>query len=1124
MALGQSAQITIEGVETAGMSGFRAHWDQPVVLQADAELTITDNVVKDRGGAAVWKDGQGAIAFDALNRAVLVRFPDAAEAIAEKIRQGFVVTKAEIILPFRDEELWAVGNSDYIGPDGYTVRKNWGVDGMYREVRPEWHAVAWALRKPWVADPEQGPTFNANVNGSSYWARFGATDTEKDRFPEMFGPAEVSHRQTEGRLDVTDALTKPEFGKTLAQRLRDFSDNGFLIQKWETYDARYFSGVYEWATATGGRAIVVNQPKLVISFEKGKADVGKLPPPVDIAKVKGGQPTARIPSPDELKQLAADYGKKPEGMSDWQWAHVRELLSINNPEGADEPFWFQFVPSHIINNLAKAQRRDGQVIRTQPIDLTAAYHAWVDGIIGRQARGWSGFESAREMTQWYIYGEALPGPARDAIKRYWVAWLMPDRDTAPRSKHRDIDFITGELVHPMVQDDRVGKGPPPNPTRGIFDKYWEATGDWQGNKSFFRSGFNYWLSTQNFNTTAMAGALLAGALIGSDRAMADGRNGAETFPLRTYSWADGSGQEHLDHYYYAVTVSGNKAVADFSGTPYDLLLGQSLMVKNMEELIGAYHPGLRSYISGASRTSLEYLIGKQDGLQYIMHTVSPSGALRDRGVRTLPGNIPVIGSEVPPRVVAQQTISGDWIPDWVIPMVDDKILPLWSRHTQWGGGMRSTYMGQNYGLFSTDTGGGRIQTMAQWRREPKQVESAFELGTLDVRLGVNDTNFINTAGGVIYNFGSHSTLQHENKLLFIGSPRTWGGGFAGTGNVRDDVMSLQASVGFFTLQDEPTWAVYVDGKKVESFPFKAKQGQRITIKDGVTYIGVIPLPAPDLGRDTEVLITRGEEQLYDNKITFQAALLINSYLYKSDKPFYPGVADKWVDAGKTYAGFIIELGDESEYGSFEAFQKHMASTQLSVAFDSEACAVAVDYVSGNDHIEAVSLTYNVDKNEQVGANFVSRSINDGPVPLPQGVERDTPYSQQAIARAEKNGAVLQLDEKRKAFVLTEPTNEVYSAWNPLPDLSNFRFEVPGGWVVSSDGLVGMTRVVAFPKLNRIEIDQQFKPGQETDANAAKTMLIAGAATAPTVVLNGKTLSRLNQRTVDGQSVLVVPLD
>jgi len=229
------------------------------------------------------------------------------------------------------------------------------------------------------------------------------------------------------------------------------------------------------------------------------------------------------------------------------------------------------------------------------------------------------------MSQWYLYHDALPAPAQDDIKRYWLAWLMPDRETVTDQKARD-SFATldGRLVHPMVDDVRVG-GPNaknPDPANGQFDSYYAATGDWRGNKSFFRSGFTWDMSTQNFNTTAAAGALLAGAMVNSDLAMADGRHGVDTFPLRMWTWSAGSGQEHIDHYYFSITLAGNKCLADFSQTPYDRLVGQSLLAKDIEELTSTYHPGLRSFIAGSSRTGMDHVVGTQNGINFVMDTLS----------------------------------------------------------------------------------------------------------------------------------------------------------------------------------------------------------------------------------------------------------------------------------------------------------------------------------------------------------------------------------------------------------------------------------------------------------------------------------------------------------------------
>ena len=95
------------------------------------------------------------------------------------------------------------------------------------------------------------------------------------------------------------------------------SDCGLIVQKEETYDARYYSGCYEFGTATGGRAIIVNAPKLLVSFAPGTADLGgPLPPAASIAALaagpKVGAPTAVMPDAAALTALAQKYSAKPD--------------------------------------------------------------------------------------------------------------------------------------------------------------------------------------------------------------------------------------------------------------------------------------------------------------------------------------------------------------------------------------------------------------------------------------------------------------------------------------------------------------------------------------------------------------------------------------------------------------------------------------------------------------------------------------------------------------------------------------------------------------------------------------------------------------------------------------------
>ena len=59
------------------------------------------------------------------------------------------------------------------------------------------------------------------------------------------------------------------------------------------------------------------------------------------------------------------------------------------------------------------------------------------------------------------------------------------------------------------------------------------------------------------------GALLGGATIGSEHAMADGRHGLEALPLRFWSFLDGTTQEMLDPYYLSITLSAREYVRRF---------------------------------------------------------------------------------------------------------------------------------------------------------------------------------------------------------------------------------------------------------------------------------------------------------------------------------------------------------------------------------------------------------------------------------------------------------------------------------------------------------------------------------------------------------------------------------
>jgi hypothetical protein len=1061
-ALGQNAAepvvLTIEGPQTAQISGFRKMWDTPQ---------------------------PGLLVFDAVHRSLLVRFPRAAERIAWQIRKGYAVQKAELVLPFDAAELW---------PDvGYNNRLSFGNDELFRRLQPQWHAVAWALRRPWEADAERGPTFNAFIAGAGYWARYGAQDPEKDRFPQQFGPTEVSYVQTEGRMDVTAALTDPAFGRSLGERLRGVEECGFLLRKWEVYDFRFRKagdGAYEWGVSCGGRGIIIKPPSLCVTLAPVASPGARvvLPAARNIAGLakhltatgQGGRPTTVMPSSEELRQIIEQYRlKQPAWMPDWQWRHVQELDALGGG--------------------------------TRIPDTLEGYGQWIDGMLADPPRYWNGWDVPDRLLIWYLYADALPAYVRDHWLTYWTAWLMPDRPT-------------DQLEHPQAVE--------------LFhngeNKYYNDTGDWRGNASFYRDGYCYQISTMNFNHTAAMGALLGGNIIGSQFAMEDGRHGLEHFPLRLWAWFDGSTQESIDHYYFAITLSDQKMFADFGPTHLDRMMGTSMLAKSVEELTSAYHPGLRHFISSSSRTGPAYLFVIQEGLQHILHTLSRSGALHDVGNPDTHG-MPVVGHDCPPGRIAQQAAITPWAPEWVANMVDEKPVPyeMTNSYKMWGGFQatplwRRTYLGRHYGMASLDVAiqNETVPAMAQWRREDKQVERIQDLGTLLVRYGINNTNLLASSGGSVgTQGGTTATLQHRNKMIVLASP---------VPRLEypynpppEEVRSLQTTIGLFDFQPAPTWELHVGGERVTQLPFGLKGGDVITLRDGVTYLGIIPVPATDLGRTAEVVISEGGPEVdLQGGGKARPALLIESFNLRSETPLDKQTAD-WEAIDIAYNGFVIEIGDVTEYGSFEAFQRHMAQAALQTRWEPAENTLHLTYTSGQDTLElGYKPDYTGSWNVATPTDqcFAYRRVNGQWPYLAPGMDRDTTLTQQGTTgHLEKNGATLTCEPGRMAYLQTEPISGTYAGFNPLPDPTAWSMAVPGGVTIGADGKVGLLRVIVRPSENRLWVDYAAKPDQNAE-EMATALVVFGFARAPAVERNGQPCGeRFESVEVGGRRAFVIPL-
>lgn len=1004
----------------------------------------------------------GGRTVDAVHRSVLLRFPGAGDAIALVLQGGRVLAKAELVVGYDGYE---------IVPEGYTCRDGLGRK-LWTEDPPTWHLQAWPLRQPWAADPASGPTFNASVNGHRYWARYGASDPLRDRAEGLLEPQELSLKAREARFDITRLFASDALARDPGQRLLMPERCGFLLRKLETYDSRYRerNNAYEWAMPVGGHGLTFTSVRILLTVRPAGGTVAMSLPagrgPV-LRSADGSKPTALLAPISEIARRARRAVERGlEDRSDWQVARIRELQRV----GGDS-----------VSPWADVAGPKGE----------EKYRKRLTETMAMPPRYWLGWEIEDHLLVWHLFRDLLPAPVRDHMKNYWTAWLQPE-------------LPTSAFVHPQ--------------SAAAID-YWKRNRDWRGRASFFRDGYNYAVSTQNFNHTAAMGALLGGAMIGSNHATGDGRHGLEHLPLRFWGFLDGSTQEMLDPYYLSITLSALKMFADFGPLPQDRLMGRILVDRTMEMLVSVYHPALRRFVAAAHRARLSGALVEQDGIYGALHTVSRAGVVNhlDGAHDAVEHGMPAWGYDFPPGRVAMQSLRNAWAPDWVSGPIDDKALPCEETATETTRGIykpplwRRTWLGRWHGLASQDMRGGTIDVMGQWVRAPQTATQPAERGLLTVRYAANAPDLTTTREGLAPQAGLTLTFQSRNRAIVFAKPHCNRERFLAAAG--DQVSALATVIGLWNLSATPTWEIYAGERRIESFPVRLEAGQRIVIRDGVSYLAILPLPASDLGRDAAIEIAPGIKGKADpNGAAVGPALTVSLFNLRQAQPVAARRLDLRAVTTRTHGGFVLEMGDAAQHGSFAAFRRHIDAAELKAEWNERRHLLEVAYRSGGDLMEAgfstefgqsADASYAIEGGQQERAIPYRRLNGQWPY-LPPGIDRDSYWAQQGITgRLEKAGAVLATEPGRKAYLIADPASGAVVAYNPLPDPQSFALTTRDGATFTADGRVGLMRLEYRPWAREIEIDHTPKPEQ---TGLAPTITISGLAAPPKVTLNGRTVA------------------
>ncbi|HTR87184.1 MAG TPA: hypothetical protein VMI56_22065, partial [Reyranella sp.] len=716
-------------------------------------------------------------------------------------------------------------------------------------------------------------------------------------------------------------------------------------------------------------------------------------------------------------------------------------------------------------------------------------------------RYWMGWEVEDPILTWYLFRTLMPAPLQEQFKDYWTAWLQPD-------------LATDQFVHPQ--------------SREAID-YWKRTHDWRGRASFFRDGYNFAVSTQNFNHTAAMGALLGGNMIGSANAMADGRHGLESLLLRFWGFLDGTTQEILDHYYLSISLSGQKMFADFAPLAVDRLMGRILVDRTMEMLITLYHSRLRRFVSSSNRARLSGVLVEQDGIYGALHTISKDGAVKylDMKAEQRLRGLNVWGYDFPPGRVAMQSIHSPWAPSWMSGLVDDKPVPFEETSAETTRGTfkpplwRRSWLGRWHGLASTDIRGGTIDLLAQWTRHARKSTKMEDLGSLTVRYVINEPDMASTYDGTARVGGMVLTYQSRDRAIVFTKPQTNRDRIIEGLGKAPGIAKLSTVIalwGFAEGKDgAPPWDIYIDDRRIERFPQRFTGKQRLFIHDGVSYLAILPLPTTDLGRDVELEIgPGGGGKAFPTNEPLAPALIVSQYNMKRPEPVPLDQLELGPITSRTYGGFVLEMGDVEQHGSFEAFVKHIQATTLTATWREDRNQMDVSYKTGDDLME-VGFTsdftqpsewhFAVDPGQQEKA-IPYRKLNGQWPYLTGGLERDTTWAQQGTSgRLEKNGAVLTGDPGRKAYLLSDPLSGGVVAYNPLPDPQSFTLTTKDGMTLKADGKVGLLRAEYRPWAQEIDITHALKPDQSAN-DFARSFTITGLKDAPKVTVNDKPVMAL----------------
>ena len=162
-------------------------------------------------------------------------------------------------------------------------------------------------------------------------------------------------------------------------------------------------------------------------------------------------------------------------------------------------------------------------------------------------------------------------------------------------------------------------------------------------------------------------------------------------------------------------------------------------------------------------------------------------------------------------------------------------------------------------------------------------------------------------------FGRVGTIQHRNTLLLSYTTKP-GTHHQGQNFVKSKINRASAAMFLFRWTDG-TDGLYVNREPIKSLPYELKTEDWWFIEDGDVYAAVKPLKATALKGNCKTILEKRTRHivLYHDNVSANNIEGISN--------------EDWV---KAQSGFVVEMGNEKEYGSFQNFQDRILEGKVTL--------------------------------------------------------------------------------------------------------------------------------------------------------------------------------------------------